>query len=163
MTGGLWLTFQLFANQIPGTFPHSLTAGHTGANAAFYGVGGVRMPSSYGEATRDLKAQNDPPSAGQGDWFPIAPSAMRWRTVRQPRYFSLVARSPWRSCGHRCDIFDCLYSSLLQKLPPAGGMGVRGVPLQVAFWHQNAMLAPSPPAAVRAVAPPLAGLFQAVK
>ena len=31
--------------------------------------------------------------------------------------------------------------NVAEKLPPAGGIGARGFPLQVAFWHQNAMLA----------------------
>ena len=32
------------ANPVLMAFLHSSTTGHTGANAAFYGIGGVRMP-----------------------------------------------------------------------------------------------------------------------
>ena len=42
--GGLGPILRYCTSPIPGAFPQSLTVGYMGAHAAFYGVGGVRMP-----------------------------------------------------------------------------------------------------------------------
>ncbi len=43
------------ATPIPGASPSSSTAGHTGANTAFHGAGGVRMPPGYGKGHTGLQ------------------------------------------------------------------------------------------------------------
>jgi hypothetical protein len=48
---------------------------------------------------------------GQGNSFPAGPSAMRRRTVQRPCSFSSAFRTHPHSCGHRCDVFDCSFST----------------------------------------------------
>ncbi len=56
--GGLGPILRYCASPISGAFPQSLTVGHMGANAAFYGVGGDRCHQAHRRVTRGLTTRN---------------------------------------------------------------------------------------------------------